>query len=96
MTKIRGMAMVDRHPDTGLPLCEDDFRMPEFRGAKLEDYERRDDGKIVRKDRWEKGMRRIAYALGFNGREGFEIEDVIEKVRQLASDNDDDGKRGEA
>lgn len=81
--------MSNLHPDTKLPLCEDDLRMPEFRGAKLEDYEWRDDGKIVRKDRWETGMRRIAFELGFHGREGFEIDDVINKVRRLAQSADE-------
>ena len=37
-------------------VTEEDFRMPEFRGAKVEDYEFRKDGKIVRKDRWERGI----------------------------------------
>ena len=32
-------------------VTEEDFRMPEFRGAKVEDYKFRKDGKIVRKDR---------------------------------------------
>jgi hypothetical protein len=58
--------------------------MPEFRDAKVEDYEWRSDGKLVRKDRWETGLRNIASALGFDGREGFEIEDVVATARELA------------
>ena len=76
---------MDRHPATGLPVSEYDFRMHEFRDAKVEDYEWREDGKLVRKDRWENGMRSIAYALGFDAREGFEIEDVVALARELAA-----------
>ena len=76
---------MDRHPSTDLPVSEYDFRMPEFRDAKVEDYEWRSDGKLVRKDRWETGFRNIASALGFDGREGFEIEDVVAAARELAT-----------
>lgn len=69
-------------------VTEADFRMPEFREAMAEDYEFRDDGKIVRKDRWERGIHKIASTLNMNGRNGFEIEDVIAKVEQL---RDEDG-----
>jgi hypothetical protein len=77
--------MSNIHPSTGLPLSELDFRMPEFRDAKIEDYEFRGDGKIVRKDRWETGLRRIAYALGFNSRDGFEIDDVVTEAQKIGS-----------
>lgn len=70
-------------------VTEEDFRRPEFKGAKPEDYEFRDDGKIVRKDRWETGIFSIAYATGFNSRKGFEIGDVVEKVRKLANDHEE-------
>jgi hypothetical protein len=76
--------MSNIHPQTGLPLSELDFRMPEYRHAKIEDYEFRSDGKLVRKDRWETGLRSIAYYMGFSSREGFEIEEVVEAVRNLA------------
>jgi hypothetical protein len=59
--------------------------MPEFRDAQIEDLEFRADGKIVRKDRWERGIVRIASMLGFNSRDGFEIDEVVEKVRLLAT-----------
>jgi hypothetical protein len=65
-------------------VTEMDFRMPEFRDAKTEDYEFRDDGKIVRKDRWERGVRSVASAVGFTGRREWEIEDVVERVREIA------------
>jgi len=61
-------------------VTEQDFRMKEFIGAKPEDYEFRQDGKIVRKDRWEMGMRVIASLL-FPG--DYEIDEVIQKVRNL-------------
>lgn len=63
-------------------VTEADFRLPEFRDAKAEDYERREDGRIVRKDRWETAVRSIAAALRMNS---FEVEDVPSKVRQLKS-----------
>ena len=64
-------------------VTERDFRMPEFADADPKDYEFREDGKIVRKDRWETGFRKIAETLGFNLREGFEIEEVVEKARDI-------------
>lgn len=63
-------------------VTEADFRMPEFRDAKVEDYEWRDDGKLVRKDRWEIGIRRIAGRLGMNNAP-WEIEEVIERMTAL-------------
>lgn len=65
-------------------VTEEDFRMPEFRGAKVEDYEFRKDGKIVRKDRWERGIYRINEALGDPRRE-FEIDDIVSAVRALVA-----------
>lgn len=69
-------------------VTEEDFRMPEYRGAKVEDYEFRADGKLVRKDRWEQGIQSIRYLVGIDGRE-FEIHDVVEKVRELVGHLDD-------
>ncbi len=65
------------------PVAERDFRKPEFVDADPKDYERRDDGKIVRKDRWQTGIFRIASIVGCNMRE-FEIDEVIAKVQILA------------
>lgn len=70
------------------PVTEADFRMPEFRDAKPEDYEFRDDGKLVRKDRWQTGMFSIAESMGLSLR-SFEIDDVVEAVEKLAADNMD-------
>ena len=66
-------------------VTERDFRMPEFRDAKTEDYEFRADGKIVRKDRWERGVQTIRSIVGIDGRE-FEIDEVIAAVRKLVED----------
>ena len=63
-------------------VTKEDFIMPEFRGANPEDYEFRGDGKIVRKDRWEQGIRRIVGILGMDSGE-FEIDDVIKEVQTL-------------
>ncbi|MEE3636835.1 hypothetical protein UIA24_21650 [Pseudomonas sp. AL 58] len=62
-------------------VTELDFRKPEFRHAKVEDYEFRDDGALVRKDRWITGMRTISSLMGNRG--GFEIDDVVEQVGRL-------------
>lgn len=69
------------------PVTERDLRMPEFRhlnAEDLDDYEFRDDGKIVRKDRWERGIRAIRSALG-DPRQEFEIEDVVSAVRAVVA-----------
>lgn len=66
-------------------VTELDFRMPEFRNAKVEDYEFREDGKLVRKDRWERGIHTIRAIIGHGGRE-FEIDDVVEQVRDVMGD----------
>ncbi|WP_337590028.1 dTMP kinase [Variovorax sp. JS1663] len=51
--------------------------------AHPQDYERREDGKVVRKDRWEWGMRNIVTIL-LGPRHKFEIHDIVESVRALA------------
>lgn len=66
-------------------VTEQDLRMPEFRDAKLEDLEFRDDGKLVRKDRWETGVYQIAAKVGMSSRKGFEISEVEYAVSQLVS-----------
>lgn len=64
-------------------VTEQDFRMPEFRNAKVEDYEFRADGKLVRKDRWEQGIHSIVSILGRNNRD-FEIPDIVDEVRKIS------------
>lgn len=68
-------------------VTERDFRMPEFMDARTEDYEFRDDGKLVRKDRWERGIHTIRSLVGMNGRE-FEIPEVVQAVRVLVSEKE--------
>lgn len=66
-------------------VTEFDLRAPEFQhpDIKPEDYEFREDGKVVRKDRWVTGLRNVASALGW-ARRDFEIQEVVERVRELA------------
>ena len=63
-------------------VTESDFRLPEFRDEKVEDYELREDGKLVRKDRWESAVREIK-SLVLGGTREFEIDDVVAAVRDL-------------
>lgn len=69
-------------------VTERDFRMPEFRDAKIEDYEIRADGKVVRKDRWETGIHQIKGIVG-SSRGEFEISDVVDAVRKLRGNWED-------
>ena len=64
------------------PITEQDLRMPEFRGVNIADLERREDGTIARKDRWEQGIRTIAGIVGLSARSGFEVADVVAAVRE--------------
>lgn len=64
-------------------VTEQDFRLPEFRDANPEDYEFRADGVLVRKDRWERGIYRIASVVGISSRGGFEIDQVVDAVQAL-------------
>lgn len=62
-------------------VTESDLRLPEYRDAKIEDLEFRDDGKVVRKDRWEQGIRSIAATLGLNE---FEVSELVTKVAAMS------------
>ena len=62
-------------------VTERDLRRPEFRDADPTDLEFRDDGVLVRRDRWERGIREIASVVGYDPREDFEIADVVAAVR---------------
>lgn len=75
-------------------VTEQDFRKPEFRGAKTEDYEFREDGKVVRKDRWRTGIFMIRQALGDRRRE-FEIEDIVGAIEALVSTIEPQGEQEE-
>ena len=69
-------------------VTERDFRQDRFRNADVEDYEFRDDGEVVRKDRWESAVHRIAGTVGLGGRGGFEIPDVIDAVIKATHHSD--------
>lgn len=68
-------------------VIERDFRRPEFYDAKPEDYEFRDDGAIVRKDRWMRAIYKIASITGHTQRREFEIADVVKSVEELSERN---------
>lgn len=67
-----------------------DFIMPEYRGKNPDDYEFRNDGEIVRKDRWETGIHRIRNMLVCAGQmpdaPEFEIDEVVKEV-EIMLDN---------
>lgn len=65
------------------PVKEEDFRKTEFANAKVEDYEFRDDGAIVRKDRWQTAISNIRHMVGISNRE-YEISDVVDAVEKLS------------
>ena len=65
-------------------VTERDFRAPEYRDAKVEDYEFRSDGALVRKDRWEMAIHKIRDLCGLGGRREFEIPEVVEAVRAIS------------
>jgi len=71
-------------------VTEEDFRKDEFKGVKVKDYEFREDGAIVKKSRWEDGIRSIRSALSLSEstRAEFEISEVVEDVRSLKIFND--------
>lgn len=66
-------------------VTEKDFRRPEFRDADPADYEFRDDGAIVRKDRWERGIYSIVSIVGASRRQ-FEIDEIVAEVQRMKGD----------
>lgn len=80
----RRINVADRDPMPKREVTEFDLRAPEFQrlDVKPEDYEFRDDGKVVRKDRWEMGLRSVASIIGWSRKE-YEIPEVVEEVRRL-------------
>jgi hypothetical protein len=79
--------MIDRK------VTERDFRRPEFSDANPEDYEFRRDGKIVRKDRWKRGIEKIAFRLlGENSRAEYEIDNLVVAIEWLLEQVPDRGK----
>ena len=65
-------------------VTEMDFRAPEFRHAKVEDYEFRENGDLVRKDRWETTVRRIACQV-VGSRSKFECDEIVDAVCKLVA-----------
>lgn len=63
-------------------VTERDLRAPQFREGGPEEYEFRSDGKIVRKDRFKRGMQDIA-AILFGGSYDYEIPEVVAAVHKL-------------
>ena len=66
------------------PVTERDVRIPQFQDADLSDLEFREDGNVVRKDRWEMALRRIKWVVGDNRRD-FDVLDVVEAVEWLVT-----------
>lgn len=65
-------------------VTDDDFRPPEYRGLRAEDYEFDIKGNLLPKERWRSGMLKIAHILGFEGH-NFDIEEVVQCVWELSS-----------
>ena len=72
---------------TNRTVTIEDFIKDEFKGKDPNDYEFRGDGKIVRKDRWEAGIRHIHCEFIESGymscETEFEIEEVLKAVDGL-------------
>jgi hypothetical protein len=70
--------------DVKKKVTEFDLRMPEFRdyNLNLDSLEFRADGKVVRKDRWETGFRKVTNLLGYSGRDEWEIDDIIRELKE--------------
>ncbi len=65
-------------------VTERDLRHPAYAEGEPSDYEFREDGKIVRKDRWEVAIHSIRYHLGDRRRE-FEVSDIVDAVKALVA-----------
>lgn len=77
-------------------VTELDLRKPEFRDPKLkpEHFEFDSTGKVVRKDRFEKSMRKISSMLhgvnGLSARSSWTCEQVVEAVQIILERGADD------
>ena len=69
-------------------VTEQDLRHPDFKEGTPDDYEFREDGAIVRKDRWERGLRKIAGYFGMGGRGEWEISEVEQAVYRLVAERE--------
>lgn len=73
-------------------VTEDDFRLPQYRGANPQDYEFDSSGVPVRKDRWKTTVFAIAGLLELDSREGFELSDILRKVEELCQASEPGGE----
>lgn len=75
-------------------VTERDIRLPQFQDAKLEDLEFDASGEVVRKDRFERAIRKISSMLhGVNGlspRDSWTCEQVVEAVQIVLERGADD------
>ncbi len=75
-------------------VTERDIRLPQFRDANLEDLEFDGSGEVVRKDRFEKSMRKIQGMLhgvnGLSARSSWTCEQVVEAVEIVLKRGDSD------
>lgn len=71
-------------------VTERDIRLPQFKDAELNDLEFDSSGEVVRKDRFEKSMRKIQGMLhgvnGLSARSGWTCEQVVEAVKIAIKD----------
>ena len=64
---------------------QEDFVIPKFRGKNPGEYEVREDGECVRKDRWEMAVQRIRDLVGINHHSDWEICDVVDAVERITN-----------
>ena len=62
---------------------QEDFVIPKFRGKNPDEYEVREDGECLRKDRWEMAVQRIRELVGIHHHADWEIKDVVGAVEKL-------------
>lgn len=64
------------------PVTERDLRAPEFADCEPEDMELLDDGRIVRRDRWQSGLKNMLDLLGVTD-EDAGMNEAIDRIRDL-------------
>lgn len=72
--------------EAAMPVAPEDEPFVRLAGGILgraSEYETRDDGELVRKDRWKVGFGNIVTIL-IGSRSKYEIDDIVEKVRVVA------------
>lgn len=70
-------------------VTEQDIRLPQFRDANLDDLEFDGSGEVVRKDRFEKSMRKLQGVFhgvnGLSGRSTWTCEQVVDAAKQTVN-----------